>query len=128
MTTIVTLIAVALMLSIAIFQLLLASGAPWGEFSWGGGYPGVLPKKLRIASLMLTGLWLGMAIILADYGQIITIGIHRSLGQLLVWILTGLLAIGTVLNLITPSKKEKLLWAPIAAVSFLACGYLAIFA
>ena len=35
------------------------------------------------------------------------------------WLVTGLLAVGVVLNLITPSGMERLIWAPVAVLLFL---------
>lgn len=34
-----------------IFQALLASGKPWGEWAYGGQNAGVLPKELRVSSV-----------------------------------------------------------------------------
>ena len=45
-----SIIVAALLVSIAIFQVLLSLGYPFGEFAMGGYYE-VLPKKLRIASV-----------------------------------------------------------------------------
>lgn len=36
---------------VAVFQIALAAGAPWGRLAWGGAYE-VLPAKLRIGSLV----------------------------------------------------------------------------
>jgi hypothetical protein len=35
---------------LAVFQLLLAAGVPWGEAAWGGSHEGTLPASLRIGS------------------------------------------------------------------------------
>ena len=35
------------------------------------------------------------------------------------WIVVGLLALGVVLNLITPSGMERLIWAPVTILMFL---------
>ena len=123
----VTMLTGVLMLLIAGFHVLLSAGAPWGAFAWGGSRTGVLPKKLRIASAASAAFWIAMAIIVADYGEVISAGIDRSVALLVIRILTALLAIGTVLNLMSPSKKEKLLWTPVAAVCCLSCAYLSFY-
>jgi hypothetical protein len=117
----------ALMLMIAGFHVLLSAGAPWGAFAWGGSSAGVLPTKLRIASAASALFWIAMAIIVADHGEVISAGIDRSATLLVIRILTVLLAIGTVLNLMSPSKKEKLLWTPVAACCCAACAYLSVY-
>jgi hypothetical protein len=37
----------------------------------------------------------------------------------LAWLIVALLAIGVVLNLVTPSAMERLIWAPVATALFL---------
>ncbi|MCA1734876.1 MAG: hypothetical protein LC739_01815 [Actinobacteria bacterium] len=58
--------AAALIAVVALFQIMLALGVPWGAAAWGGRNAGVLPTKLRIASaasaLLLGGIaWLVLA-------------------------------------------------------------------
>lgn len=95
-----------------LFQLAMALGAPWGEFAMGGKYPGKFPPKIRIAAII-------QLLVLAFFG---IIGMIRS-GLILsswfdfsskaIWFVVGFFALGTIMNLITPSKKERNLWAPI---------------
>ncbi|HET9880007.1 MAG TPA: hypothetical protein VFQ81_11990 [Candidatus Limnocylindria bacterium] len=46
-------IGTVLLAVIAMFQLALAAGAPLGAMAWGGGHPGVLPPRLRVASAVV---------------------------------------------------------------------------
>lgn len=101
-----------------LFQLALALGAPWGEFAMGGKYPGKFPSKIRIAAVF-------QLLILVFFG---TIGLIRS-GFILspfyefstkaIWFVVGFFVLGTVMNLITPSKKERNIWAPVTLMLFL---------
>lgn len=93
------------------FQFALAFGAPWGEYTMGGKYTGALPTKIRIAvvvqALLLTLVaccLLSKAAVFPSFGFAVT-------GS---WIAVGLSATATLLNLITPSKKERMIWAPVA--------------
>ncbi len=98
-----------------LFQLAMALGAPWGEFAMGGKYPGKFPPKIRVAAVI-------QLLILAFFGMI---GMIRS-GLILsswfdfsskaIWFVVGFFVLGTFLNLITPSKKERNLWAPITFI------------
>jgi hypothetical protein len=45
-------IATVLLLILNLFQLALAAGAPWGAAAYGGGWEGVLPRGIRINSLV----------------------------------------------------------------------------
>ena len=51
MVQIAAIIVAVISCGIAIFQVLLFLGLPLAEYSWGGKYQGVLPKKMRIISL-----------------------------------------------------------------------------
>ena len=41
---------VTLTLFVVLFQLALAAGAPWGELTMGGAFPGQLPPRMRVAA------------------------------------------------------------------------------
>lgn len=105
------------------FQVALAAGAPWGSAAWGGAHPGTLPAELRVASAVSAATWTGVALVTARRGGLAVPAIvpDRALGPVL-WGLTGLNAIGVVLNLITPSAVERAIWAPVALAGTLALG------
>ena len=48
---------------LSLLQLSLALGAPMGQFAWGGKYK-VLPRNLRIGSILSLIIYLGIAICL----------------------------------------------------------------
>lgn len=107
------------------FQVALAAGAPWGSAAWGGAHPGTLPTNLRVASAASAGVWTGIALLTARRGGrpvpalVPTLVPDRALATVL-WGLTGLSALGVVLNLATPSPVERALWAPVSAASTVA--------
>jgi hypothetical protein len=98
------------------FQIALISGAPWGEYAFGGQNKGVLPNRLRIGSLITTFLYLGMAgHYLAQIGVFPKL-LTPELNELANWAIVGLNALALIMNTITPSKKERMIWAPVALV------------
>jgi hypothetical protein len=104
--------------AVALFQLALAAGAPWGEYAMGGAFPGVFPPAMRIAALIqIPVLGLLAAIVLARAGLALPGWAPAS--RKLVWVVVGLLAIGLILNLVTPSHLERLIWAPVAGLLLL---------
>ena len=109
----------ALFLIVAAFQMLLASGRPWGAAAWGGANPGVLPATFRIASGFAALLWLGFAAVVLTYGRILLFEVSRELTGPALWVLTALLGVGTVMNGISRSKRERLMWTPISLTAFL---------
>ena len=100
---------------VALFQLAIAAGAPWGAYTMGGRFPGPVPPAMRLAvlaqALLIAVL---VCVVLARADVIHTGGLRRA--RRLVWGVVGLSAVSLVLNLLTPSGGERALWAPVAAV------------
>ena len=95
------------------FQIALALGAPWGAYAMGGAYPGQFPPALRIAALVQAGILIGLAgIVLARAG--IALKSWERVARWMVWVAVAFSAVSLLLNLITPSAGERMLWAPVA--------------
>jgi hypothetical protein len=106
------------------FQGALAAGAPWGEYAMGGTAPGVWPPGLRVAAAAqaLLNAWMAI-IVLVRSGMLAprwTPGAPR-----LIWLVVALTGVGTVLNVITPSRAERIRWAPVAVVLFMSSLFVA---
>jgi hypothetical protein len=114
-----------LLLAIAVFQVLLALGLPLGVAAWGGSHR-VLPGRLRVASAVAAPIWLSAALILLERGRVVSLGLDPTLTRVVVWGLTVLLALGTVMNALSRSRRERLIWTPIAATAFVVCLFLAL--
>jgi hypothetical protein len=116
-------VAASLLGVLALFQLALAFGARAGAAAWGGSHPGVLPTRLRVAS-GVAGLLFYPALLLLvlDSGGAIEIGGEISTSWL--WIITGFFAIGTLLNLVSRSKVERI-WGPVSLVIAVCFGVIA---
>ena len=106
------------------FQIALAGGAPWGEFAMGGAFPGQFPPELRIAALVQALLLAGMAAIVLARAGIILPGWSRA-SRWLIWFVVAFSVVSLILNLITPSAGERLLWAPIAFLLLLSSAIVA---
>ena len=103
---------------VCLFQLALALGAPWGAYAMGGAFPGTFPPAMRAAAaVQIAILAVIAAVVLSAAG--LTIQAWRPVARRMVWIVVALLAVGVVLNLITPSSLERLIWAPVALLLFL---------
>ena len=104
------------------FQIALALGAPWGAYAMGGAYPGQFPPAMRVGALIQVGILLAFAgIVLARAG--IALRTWERVSRWMVWVVVGFSALSLVLNLITPSAGERMLWAPVAFV-LLVCSLL----
>jgi hypothetical membrane protein len=98
---------------LALFQLALALGAPWGHLAMGGRYPGRFPPPMRIAALAQVAINLALAaIVFARAG--VALPELFDISRIGIWIVVAVMALAVVLNLITPSRWERRLWAPVA--------------
>lgn len=102
----------ALSLGVAAFQVALALGAPWGEWTLGGRYRGALPPRVR-------GVPVVSAVLLASFAAVVLsrAGVAfpalAGVSDTAVWAVVAYCALGTVANAITPSRRERALWLPV---------------
>ncbi|MGB0865607.1 MAG: hypothetical protein ACPGSC_03815 [Granulosicoccaceae bacterium] len=90
-------------------QLALAAGAPWGEYTLGGQFPGVLPKRLRPVAVVQALILLAMAIAVLSKAKAISLAWPEW-----TFLVTGAITFATFLaNTFTPSIPERRLWSPV---------------
>jgi hypothetical protein len=112
-------------LGLALFQLALALGAPWGRLAMGGRFPGRFPPAMRIAALAQIAIYgLMGAVVFARAGVALTE--WSEVSRVAIWFVVGVMALALVLNLVTLSKWERRLWAPVALVMFAAALHVAL--
>ena len=108
---------VLLNLFVILFQVALAFGAPWGEFTLGGKWRGRLPPRVRvipIISAILISVF--VAIVLARVGMAFTEFSVAS--RRWIWLVVAYCLLGMVANATTPSRLERRLWFPIVSLMF----------
>lgn len=98
---------------VALFQVTLAAGAPFGRAAWGGTHPGRLPSGLRVGSAVAVGVWLLAAAIVAGRAGIFATPFSPAFLQRGTWVLVALTLIGVVMNVASSSPWERFMWAPI---------------
>lgn len=115
-----------LIVVLTVFQIALALGAPAGAAAWGGGHPGVLPTRLRIASGVVGVFFYPVvALFLLDVGGLIDTGLAEGdWTRWVLWILTGLFALGALANFASRSKIERI-WGPVSLALAVCCAILA---
>lgn len=108
-----------LLLLIAVFQILLAAGYPYGEAAWGGRQGKVLPRTYRIASGFSCLFFVfSVLVVLSKIGLL---GLfHSSFVDGYMLFLTVYLGLGVVMNAVSRSKIERY-WSPYIAVMFILC-------
>jgi len=104
----------------AVFQLALALGAPLGRAAFGGAHAYLSPG-LRIVSAIAVLIWLLAALVVLRRGGYRVLLISASASRAGTRALTGLLTLGTLINLASPSGWEHFLQAPLAAILATLC-------
>lgn len=92
---------------VALFQLALILGVPWGKAAWGGQHA-VLPMAYRIGSV--TTLLLYVLIIFLTWKRVILP--QKRIYQVTAWLFCALFLVGTIMNTLTTSPVERI-WAPV---------------
>ena len=114
-------IFIVLIIIIAIFQAALVFGAPLGELTMGGRFPGKLPRKMRIAAAVQILVLLCFGVITASKAGIAFEQFYR-ISKIGIWVIFAFFIFGTVMNLSSPSRKEKLVMGP-ANILALVCSF-----
>ena len=111
----ISLVGAVLLLIVAIMEVLLVLGLPLGEFTMGGRYK-VLPPALRVAAASSIVLQLFGAAMILQGGGIMVMWFPNNVTKIICFVFAGFFAVNTIMNLISPSKKEKYVMTPLAAV------------
>lgn len=97
------------------FQLALVIGAPWGSLCLGGRWTGALPWPARVLPLLNTVvLMAAVAVVLAQAGLVG--GTARGLADQGIALVLCYAVLGVIANAITPSRRERQLWLPVAVL------------
>jgi hypothetical protein len=105
---------------IAVFQVALAAGAPWGHAAWGGGHAH-LSTAQRIGSAAAVVVWTAAALIVLGRAGFWRAGRLARLFRWGTWFFAALSAIGALLNLASQSRWENLIFGPLALVLVILC-------
>lgn len=100
------------MLAIAFFQVALIFGAPLGRYTQGGQHEGALPLSGRVIALVSTPIVLFQGLAILSAAGFPGLGWPVWTG----WVAFAVTVVSTVLNWITPSKPERVVWGPIMLV------------
>ncbi len=113
-TTAALLVALALLAGLTVMQFLIIGGQPIGEYAWGGQHR-VPPPRLRRAAVVAILLYLGFAALLLSRSGVLP---GRGTGVIAVatWVLFAYCIVGTVLNLISRSRRERLVQTPVSTL------------
>jgi hypothetical protein len=84
----------------------------------GGKFPGKLPVRMRIAAfIQILILLLFLFIVIARSG--LSLEQYHSIGRTGIWFVVGFFILGTIVNLSSPSRKEKLVMGPANVIALI---------
>jgi hypothetical protein len=113
-TTMAALVFAAATCAVVAFQVALALGAPWGELAMGGRFR-TFPPRLRVAAVVQAVVLLLLAAIVLSAAGVVVPSLTEG-RRWLVWVPVAISAVSLLLNLLTPSARERRIWAPVGAV------------
>ena len=108
-------VATVVFAALAVLQLLVAVGKPYGRLVWGGAQR-VLPAKLRIGSVIAIILYAAFTLVLLDHSGLLSVLGSGAFRVLAAWVLFAYLVIGIVLNAISRSRPERFTMTPVTAI------------
>ena len=100
---------------VLVLYILLALGLPYGEFAMGGKYK-ILPQKERIICIISAVIQIFAILILLQCGSVISLAFPDKVANVLCYFFAGYLSLNVILNLLSKSKKEKLVMSPLSFV------------
>ena len=117
--------AAVLLVGVAVFQVVLALGVPWGAISYGGRVAtegGVLPLRYRIMSavaalILVLAAWVVLA--RADVSPAGPLG--EGMLKWATWVICGYLVLNTVMNIASRSAAERWVMGSVTAVAAVLC-------
>ncbi|MEK3750899.1 hypothetical protein NYE25_22170 [Paenibacillus sp. FSL E2-8871] len=107
----------------AILYILLSLGLPYGEFAMGGKHR-IMPSQMRIACAISVVIQLIAILYLLQAGNVISIGLPFDRG--ICYFFTVYLILNTVMNILSKSKKERLVMTPLSLITAICFGFTAI--
>ena len=102
----------SLALIVVVFQALLALGAPWGESTWGGQFPGKLPTGMRVVAVFSGLIMLLFALVVLSKAGVAVLSLARA-WRGGIWVVASYSALGSIANSLRPGRGERLLWLPV---------------
>jgi hypothetical protein len=97
---------------LAVLQVALACGAPWGRLAWGGQHR-VLPTRLRIGSAVALVLYVAFAVVILDRADRIDV-LPNSVAVVGTWAVFGIATLSAVANALSRSTPERYTGTPAA--------------
>lgn len=113
---------------VALFQLALALGVPWGAFAYGGRAVrdgGTLPPTYRGASAVTAVFLVLFAIVILTRAGVVGTSGDSAMVTVMSWVIVGFMAINTPMNLLGKHWMERFVFGGITLVLVVLCAIVA---
>lgn len=125
----VAIAAAVLLGAIALFQVALALGAPWGAFAYGGRAlrdDGTLPPTYRLSSAFAAFLLVLFAVVILVRGGVIGTSGDGTLVTVMSWAIVAFMAVNTAMNLMGKHWVERYVFGGMTVVLVALCSIVAV--
>jgi hypothetical protein len=125
----VAMLAAVLFGALALFQVALALGAPWGAFAYGGRAireDGTLPITYRLASAVAAVVLVLFAIVILTRAGVIGTAGDSTLVSVLSWVIVAFLVLNTLSNVSGKHWIERFVFGGITVVLAVLCAIVAV--
>jgi hypothetical protein len=122
-------VAAVLFGAMALFQLALAVGAPWGAFAYGGRAArddGTLVPAYRLSSAVAAVMLVLFAVVILTRGGVIGSSGDSTLVTVMSWVIVAFMAINTPMNLLGKHWIERFVFGAITVVLVVLCAIVAV--
>ncbi len=122
-------VAAVLFGAIALFQVALALGAPWGTFAYGGRAvrdDGTLPPTYRLSSAVAAVLLVLFAVVILTRGGAIGTSGESTPVTVMSWVIVAFMAINTAMNLTGKHWVERYVFGGMTVVLVALCSIVAV--
>lgn len=122
--TIAATAATIVLAAMAVMQILVASGLPYGAFVYGGKHR-TLPTRLRVTSVFAVVLYAAVALVLFARAGALP-GQDSVFILVVTWALFAFFTFGVILNALSPSREERFTATPACLILSIASLVLAL--
>lgn len=104
-----------ILVGLAVFQIALIAGAPFGRFAWGGQNE-VLPTAFRIGSVTSLVIYSLFAIVVLHKVKVLSWIKNHRFSNVGAWIIFGYSVLGVLMNAASRSSGERAVMTPLVLI------------
>lgn len=112
----ISIIGAILFAIVTVLTILVACGAPLGEFTMGGKHK-VLPKEYRIMAVISILIQIFAILIILQAGGYLTMWFSRRVTRIICIVFATYLSVNALMNVFSKSKRERFFATPLSILA-----------